>query len=167
MQTQVIRVNGNRLSIGDLMCVAFLHFPVELDPDSAWRERVLASRALNDRLIAEGKPIYGVTTGFGDSCDRHLSSKGVAALQRNLLRFLGTGTGEFFAVHEARAILLARLNSNAKGYSGVRMELLEQMAAFLNRGITPCIPVEGSVGASGDLVPLSYLGATLCGERKV
>jgi len=167
MQTQVIRVNGNRLSIGDLMCVAFLHFPVELDPDPAWRERVLASRALNDRLIAEGKPIYGVTTGFGDSCDRHLSSKGVAALQRNLLRFLGTGTGEFFAVHEARAILLARLNSNAKGYSGVRMELLEQMAQFLNRGITPCIPAEGSVGASGDLVPLSYLGATLCGERKV
>ncbi|OGA48142.1 MAG: hypothetical protein A3G25_21415 [Betaproteobacteria bacterium RIFCSPLOWO2_12_FULL_63_13] len=149
------------------MCVAFLHFPVELDPDPAWRQRVLASRALNDRLVGEGKPIYGVTTGFGDSCDRQLSPKGVATLQRNLLRFLGTGTGEFFAMHEARAILLARLNSNAKGYSGVRMELLAQMAEFLNRGITPCIPVEGSVGASGDLVPLSYLGATLCGERKV
>lgn len=167
MERQTVVVNGNTLTIGDLMCVAFLNFPVALDPDPACRERILASRALNDRLIGEGKPIYGVTTGFGDSCDRQLSPERVAELQRNLLRFLGTGTGEFFDVPEARAILLARLNSNSKGYSGVRMVLLQQMVDFLNCGITPCIPSQGSVGASGDLVPLSYVGATLCGQREV
>ena len=167
MERQTVVVNGNTLTIGDLMCVAFLSFPVGLDPDPACRDRILASRALNDRLIGEGKPIYGVTTGFGDSCDRQLPPERVAELQRNLLRFLGTGTGEFFDVPEARAILLARLNSNSKGYSGVRTVLLQQMVDFLNCGITPCIPSQGSVGASGDLVPLSYLGATLCGQREV
>ena len=167
MHRDTVLINGRTLTISELMCVAFLDFPVALDPDPACLAQVRASRALNDQLIAEGKPIYGVTTGFGDSCDRQLSRERVDELQRNLLRCLGSGTGDYFGVPEGRAILLARLNSNAKGYSGVRVELLQQMVDFLNHGITPCIPTQGSVGASGDLVPLSYLGATLCGEREV
>lgn len=131
------------------------------------RERTARGRAALQKLLAEDGVIYGVTTGFGDSCQTRVSGDLIEKLPQNLYRFHGCGVGEDFTVEEARAILAARLASLCQGYSGVRPELLDGLAAFLTSDLAPCIPSIGSVGASGDLTPLSYVAATLSGERDV
>jgi histidine ammonia-lyase len=131
------------------------------------RSRTTMSReALLAILQSEGV-VYGVTTGFGDSCQTKVEGDLIAELPKNLYRFHGCGVGEDFDVDQTRAILLARLCSLARGYSAVREDVLEGLAAFLMHDILPCIPTLGSVGASGDLTPLSYVAATLAGERDV
>ncbi len=122
--------------------------------------------ALLAALKQEGV-VYGVTTGFGDSCQTNVKGELVAELPRNLYRFHGCGVGEDFSTEQTRAILLTRLASLSAGYSGVRSTLLLALADFIAHDILPCIPSLGSVGASGDLTPLSYVAATLAGEREV
>ncbi len=117
--------------------------------------------------IKNNIPIYGVNTGFGDSCKNQIAHDRVKELQANLIRFHGCGVGAYLSILESTAVLILRLVSNAKGYSGIRHVLLKQMELFINRGIIPLIPEQGSVGASGDLTPLSYLAAALSGDRKV
>ncbi len=119
------------------------------------------------QILSDGKPVYGINTGLGDSCDVVISKELALALSAQLVTYHGCGLGTFFTNKQARAIIAVRLASLAKGYSGVRPILLQQLVAFLNHDITPLIPCEGSVGASGDLTPLSYLAATLCGDREV
>jgi histidine ammonia-lyase len=111
--------------------------------------------------------VYGVTTGFGDSCETAVEGELTDRLPKNLFRFHGCGVGEPFTTLETRAILLARLASLAEGYSAIRPEVLEAIAEFLRVDLTPVMPSMGSVGASGDLTPLSYLAAALCGEGLV
>ena len=111
--------------------------------------------------------IYGVTTGYGDSWSRSVPLDLVNELPTHLTRFHGCGLGAYFNHHQSRAIMAVRLCSLVQGVSGVRLTLLEQLAAFLNHDIAPIIPEEGSVGASGDLTPLSYVAAALMGERSV
>jgi histidine ammonia-lyase len=118
-------------------------------------------------LIAAGRPIYGVTTGFGDSCVNEIPRQALAMLPLNLVRFHGCGTGRVLDDVESAAVMAVRLASLARGYSAVRYELLETLCRMLNAGVLPRIPSEGSVGASGDLTPLSYLAAALAGEREV
>jgi histidine ammonia-lyase len=131
------------------------------------KQRTRAGRAALMSLLKESGVVYGVTTGFGDSCETAVEGNLVDQLPHNLVRFHGCGVGEDFGVPETRAILLARLSSLSRGYSGVRPEVLDTLAGLINADILPCIPTLGSVGASGDLTPLSYVAAALIGEREV
>ncbi|MDD1791874.1 aromatic amino acid ammonia-lyase [Enterovibrio sp. ZSDZ42] len=120
-----------------------------------------------ERLLKEEGVIYGVTTGYGDSCTVAIPPALVNELPLHLTRFHGCGLGQNLDHMQSRAVLATRLNSLTQGVSGVSMELLNQLVTLINKDIAPRIPQEGSVGASGDLTPLSYVAATLIGEREV
>ena len=117
--------------------------------------------------LADGHDIYGATTGFGSSSGNRFDASMSRKLQRNLYTFHGCGVGDFFNEQECAAILLVRLNCLTYGASGVSGELLQHLALMARHRIFPAIPCQGSVGASGDLTPLSYLAAAMAGERKV
>lgn len=119
------------------------------------------------RRLAGGGVVYGVTTGFGDSVDTAVPAEHVAAMPLNLMRFHGCGTGEILGEVEAAAVVAVRLAALARGWSGVRWEVLARLSDLLRLRLLPRIPAEGSVGASGDLTPLSYVVAALVGEREV
>lgn len=129
--------------------------------------RMKRSLELKDTLIASGIPIYGVTTGFGDSSNQQIGSEKTAALQRNLVRFLRVGTGPTAPDDVVRATMLIRANCAARGHSAIRQEPVRLILDMLHHGILPRIPERGSVGASGDLAPLSYVAASLMGEGSV
>ena len=161
----VLELDGATLTIADALDVARRGRTVRLADSAA--ETVRACRELKVALISEEIPIYGVTTGLGDSAHRQVSSAKTAALQQNLLRFLGCGTGPVTPREVVRVAMLLRANCLAKGNSGVRVELVERLIELLNRDVIPVIPERGSCGASGDLVPLSYVGRTIVGETRV
>jgi histidine ammonia-lyase len=153
------------LSVGEVASLARGERPVALDPDPALRRRLERAQ----RVVAEAQrrdPVYGVTTGVGASADNVIPESLRDALTHRLLRFHGCGTGRILSETEAAAVLVVRLATLARGHSGVRVELLERLCTLLNRRVLPQIPEEGSVGASGDLTPLSYLAALVCGERE-
>ena len=133
-----------------------------LDPVAA--ERMRASRAVIERLVAEDETVYGVTTGFGDLANVRIAPEQVAELQVNLVRSHTAGVGEPLSEDVVRAMLVLRANALAVGLSGVRPVLAELLCGMLNAGIHPVIPSRGSVGASGDLAPLAHLAAVLIGE---
>lgn len=126
-----------------------------------------ASRDLKLEILATGKPIYGVTTGFGDSVNRQISPEKTARLQNELIRYHLNGTGPLASDEVVRATLLIRANCLARGNSGVSMPVVERLLDFVRHDILPTIPERGSVGASGDLVPLCYLAHALTGQGKV
>ena len=117
--------------------------------------------------IRGGKPVYGVTTGFGSSGKNYVSYDDAQKLQQNIYRFHGCGVGEPLSPEVARYAVLIRLISLSKGHSGVSYELLQRLEMLLEKNIIPLIPSQGSVGASGDLTPLSYIAAVIAGEREV
>lgn len=129
--------------------------------------RMDASVAARDRLIATCRPIYGVTTGFGDSARFHISPDQAGVLQRNIIAYHLNGTGPAASADVVRATMLIRANCLARGYSGFRKEVLELLVECLRKDIIPLIPERGSVGASGDLVPLCYLASMLIGDGDV
>ncbi|MCY1069144.1 aromatic amino acid ammonia-lyase [Nannocystis sp. RBIL2] len=137
--------------------------------DDAPEYRVLLGRGADHlaRRLAAGEVVYGVTTGFGDSCETSVPDEHVAAMPINLMRFHGCGTGRILDEVEAAAVVAVRLVALARGWSGVRVEVLERLCDLLRHRLLPRIPAEGSVGASGDLTPLSYVVAALVGEREV
>lgn len=118
------------------------------------------------KTIQSGKPIYGVTTGYGDSGKNYLDYKDTATLQKNLYRFHGCGVGPILSEKVSRYALISRMVSLSKGYSAISYELLERFELLLEHKIYPAIPSQGSVGASGDLTPLSYIAAVIAGERE-
>ncbi|MEG1455161.1 MAG: aromatic amino acid ammonia-lyase, partial [Comamonas sp.] len=120
-----------------------------------------------DRLLLEDGAIYGVTTGYGDSCTVPVPLALVTELPHHLYTYHGCGLGRFLDEAETRAVIAARLASLVRGMSGVSHPLLQGLATLLRHDVLPLIPAEGSVGASGDLTPLSYVAAVLCGEREV
>lgn len=162
-----LSVDGHSLTLSALEAVAVEGAEVRLQLDPEARRRITDSYELNRRLVAEGRPLYGITTGVGKAVDRQIGSDRAAALQANLIRFLGCGTGERLPEEECRATVLARVNCLARGFSAVRPELIERLVQLLNLGVAPSIPALGSVGASGDLVPSSYVAAVVMGEREV
>jgi histidine ammonia-lyase len=162
-----VRIGADRLRLAELVAFARGRRALTLSGDAAFRARIEKGHAAFNALLAKGVTIYGVTTGYGDCCEVAVPAELVAELPRNLTRYHGCGLGEELEDEAVRAVLAARLNSLARGYSGVRWQLLEQLAAFAQNDILPCIPCEGSVGASGDLTPLSYVAAALIGEREV
>ncbi|WP_329041371.1 aromatic amino acid ammonia-lyase [Streptomyces sp. NBC_00178] len=138
---------------------------VSIDTEAA--ARMDASVKLRDTLIATHQPIYGVTTGFGDSARFHLSAEKAVQLQRNLITYHLNGTGPAASPEVARATMLVRANCLARGYSGIRRSVVQLLIDCLLHDITPLIPERGSVGASGDLVPLCYLADMLTGSGDV
>lgn len=158
---------GGRLDIQDIVSLAQQRSTAELTDDKEFATKIDAGVRFLDQLLKEDGHIYGVTTGYGDSCTVEVPLSLVDELPIHLTRFHGCGLGEFFSKEQGRAILAARLASLSQGYSGVSWDLLNLLVAMLKHDIIPVIPQEGSVGASGDLTPLSYVAGALIGERDV
>ena len=158
----MIELGARPLSLADVVAVARDGAPVRLAPEA--RERMVASREVVEAAIRENRVVYGVTTGFGELKDKRIPADSVAQLQLNLLRSHAAGVGRD-APHEAvRAMVLLRAASLAHGRSGVRPDVVEALLLLLERRVTPVVPLQGSVGASGDLAPLAHLALVLIGE---
>jgi len=134
--------------------------------DSA-RSRVEQSRSIVEQALQEGRRVYGVTTGFGALSETTISAKDTALLQRNLVRSHAAGVGRPAETEIVRATMLLRANTLAKGYSGVRLEILETLVELINKHVHPLVPQQGSVGASGDLIPLAHIALAMIGEGTV
>lgn len=136
--------------------------PVLLDPDA--REAVDRARAVVDALVANNQVSYAITTGVGKLSDVRIAGDQIRELQVNLVRSHAVGVGEPLSIPETRAMMLLRAQSLSKGNSGVRAVVIDTICELLNRGVTPMVPSQGSVGASGDLAPLAHLALVLIGE---
>jgi histidine ammonia-lyase len=164
---RAVRFGGTQLTIDDIVDLAHGRARAELSPDPAFRAFIQRGADFVDRVLREDGVIYGVTTGYGDSCTVIVPSELVAELPEQLYTYHGCGLGAHLTPQQTRAVLATRLASLARGYSGVSIVLLEQLVALMQHDILPLIPAEGSVGASGDLTPLSYVAAVMCGKREV
>ena len=157
----LVTITGETLTLRQIHTVCCHDAPVILGEEA--RQRVLASRQVVDDLVAQDAVVYGITTGFGKFSDVSITSEECKTLQRNLIITHAVGAGEPFSRAVSRGIMLLRVNNLAKGYSGARLEVLETLVAMLNRGVTPVIPQKGSLGASGDLAPLSHMVLPMIG----
>jgi len=158
----MIRLGVSRLTLDDVVDVARGEIRVELPPEAA--RRVAASRRVVDDAVRFGRVVYGVTTGFGVLKDKIVPGDDARTLQLNLLRSHSAGVGPPAPREVVRAMLLLRAHSLAMGVSGVRAELIDMLVAMLERRVTPVVPLQGSVGASGDLAPLAHMASVLVGE---
>ena len=165
--SESICFDGTFITIEQLVAVARQQARSQLGDSADFVEKIEKGVRFLDSLLEEEGVIYGVTTGYGDSCTTLIPADLVNELPQHLYTFHGCGLGDIFDATASRAIVAARLNSLVQGVSGVRYELLQQLHRLLEHDILPIIPQEGSVGASGDLTPLSYIAAVLCGEREV
>ena len=157
----IVILTGEDLSLYDIHIVCCHDVPVALSEEA--KERILTSRKTVDDLVAEGKTVYGITTGFGKFSDVCISQDECKLLQKNLIITHAVGAGEPFSREASRGIMLLRVNNLAKGYSGARLEVVQTLVEMLNRGVTPVIPQKGSLGASGDLAPLSHMVLPMLG----
>jgi histidine ammonia-lyase len=161
----VLQINGNDLLLDDLRQVVYERRPVEL-ADGA-RKRVVAAREVVEKLLSENRVAYAINTGVGKLSDVHIEPAQNRQLQVNLIRSHSAGVGEPLSQEETRAMMLLRANSLAKGFSGVRPDVIDLICAMLNKGVHPVVPSQGSVGASGDLAPLAHLALAMIGEGHV
>jgi histidine ammonia-lyase len=159
-----ITLTGNDLSFEQLHAVALRHEHVALHATAV--ERMNASRAVVDKLVASGATAYGINTGFGKLASVRISSEQVQRLQVNLVRSHACGVGEPLSEPETRAMMLLRANALAKGLSGIRPHVVDTLCKMLNAQVHPVIPSQGSVGASGDLAPLAHLAQVVIGEGR-
>ncbi|HZQ69133.1 MAG TPA: histidine ammonia-lyase [Terriglobales bacterium] len=159
---KALHINGNDLTLEAVREVAVERRPVLLDPDA--RAAVSKARAIVDALVANNQTSYAITTGVGKLSDVKIAGDQIRELQVNLVRSHAVGVGEPLRIAETRAMMLLRANSLSKGHSGVRTETIDMICEMLNRGVTPMVPSQGSVGASGDLAPLAHLALALIGE---
>jgi histidine ammonia-lyase len=160
--TESLPIDGRSLTLGQFLAVARGNDRVSLAPEA--RAAAAASRRVVERVVASHRPVYGVTTGFGGLSHQTIPAEKTRELQSSLVRSHASGTGPALPADVVRGLVLLRLNSLARGHSGVRTELLDRLADLLNRGLVPWIPEQGSVGASGDLAPLAHLALALTGE---
>jgi histidine ammonia-lyase len=159
-----VRLDGRSLTRAAFLEVARAGAPVTID--AASRAACDASRAAVDRAVASRRAVYGVTTGFGGLSHRSISPAQARELQSSLVRSHASGAGPPLSPELVRGLVLLRLNSLARGHSGVRPEVLDRLADLLNHHLVPWVPEQGSVGASGDLAPLAHLALALTGEGK-
>lgn len=163
-----IILSGHSLTIDNVHQVAFAQKgSLNLSIDKMSLEKMKASRAFVFDIVKKGKPVYGINTGFGALSSMHIAEKDLAQLQVNLIRSHCTGVGKSFSKEITRAIMLLRANCLISGFSGVEPETVQLLLDFLNHHITPIVPEKGSVGASGDLAPLSHIALALIGEGEV
>jgi len=160
-----MELNGEQISLVQLAAVASGGEAVRIT-DLA-RPRILASRKLIEQIIERDAVVYGVNTGFGKLAEVRIGRHELRQLQLNLVRSHACGIGNLLSEPEVRAMMLLRANVLALGLSGVRCEVIELLCEMLNRRIYPVVPEKGSVGASGDLAPLSHLALSLVGEGEV
>jgi histidine ammonia-lyase len=158
-------IGAGPLTIEQVVEVARAERAVAISSERGFVERLARGAEIIERRLLAGVPTYGVNTGFGASVKNAVPMAQALTLATNLPRYHGCGVGPLLSIEESRAVTLVRLASLALGYSGVRPLLLENLARLLNAGVAPAIPSRGSVGASGDLTPLSYVAALLAGER--
>ncbi len=163
----IVFFDGSPLQIEQITAIAHGQAKAVLSPATEFRERIQQGADFLDRLLREDGVVYGVTTGYGDSCTVEILPDLMAELPHHLYAYHGCGAGRSLTPVETRAVLACRMASLSQGLSGVSFALLQQLEHFLTHDILPVIPAEGSVGASGDLTPLSYVAAALCGEREV
>lgn len=147
--------------------IANLKCKVALSEDDDFVTKISLGPQVVKKLLQDGHVIYGVTTGLGENCGSFVESGLIDEYPNHIIQFHGCALGSLFTPEETRAIVASRLISLAKGNSGIRMELLKSIICLLQHDILPRIPQEGSVGASGDLSHLSYIGAVICGYRTV
>jgi histidine ammonia-lyase len=160
--TDAVRIDGTNLSLPLVKSIASDRIPVELDDRAL--SKIQAAREVVERAVASNGRIYGVTTGFGRLKNVRIDPAQAKELQRNLIVSHAAGVGEPLAVEAARASMLLRAHTLARGHSGVRLELITLLLEMLNRGVTPVIPSQGSVGCSGDLAPLAHMALVLIGQ---
>ncbi|HXH02034.1 MAG TPA: histidine ammonia-lyase [Candidatus Competibacteraceae bacterium] len=141
--------------------------PVRLSLDDAARTAIAASTATVSRLLAEGRVIYGINTGFGLLANTRISPEDLETLQRSIVLSHSAGVGPLMAEATVRLMMALKINSLARGYSGIRLEVIEALLKLVNAEVYPCVPVKGSVGACGDLAPLAHMSAVLLGEGEV
>jgi len=161
-----ISIADAEVSLDQLIAVALQGQRVKISSDPGWRAKLDRGRQILERSLSAGDRVYGVSTSVGYSSGRSVGPEHSQEFAYQIIRQHGCGVGEPFSRQEGRAIVFARLVSLAKGYSAIRPSLLEALCHLLNHDLIPVIPSLGSVGASGDLTPLSYLAAVLCGERE-
>ncbi|HEX9663685.1 MAG TPA: aromatic amino acid ammonia-lyase, partial [Candidatus Binatia bacterium] len=166
-QIQTIEVSGSQLTIAQVAAVARRQRRVQLSDVPEVRKKILASRQILQEKLRRGEILYGVNTGLGGNVRFILPAQDLAKHQQNIFRFLICGSGEPLPEDVVRAAILLRANALAKGYSAVRVVVIERLIDLLNCGITPIVPMYGSVGASGDLIPSAYIGRVLLGEGDV
>jgi histidine ammonia-lyase len=159
---KALHINGNDLTLEAVREVAVERRPVLLAPDA--RAAVDKARAIVDALVANNTTSYAITTGVGKLSDVKIAGDQIRELQVNLVRSHAVGVGEPLALADTRAMMVLRANSLSKGHSGVRAACIDMICEMLNRGVTPMVPSQGSVGASGDLAPLAHLALALIGE---
>jgi histidine ammonia-lyase len=160
-----VEIDGASLSIADVADVAGRRAEIVLPEET--RQRIARSRDVVDAIVREDRTVYGVTTGFGVFADVRISSENVRDLQRNLVLSHCGGVGDPYPPEVVRAMMLLRANALAKGFSGIRLEVVERLVEMLRNDLLPVIPSQGSVGASGDLAPLAHLAAALMGEGRI
>ncbi len=155
-------VDGESLTLEDVVQVARHNEPVVLHESAI--PRINSSRSVVETVIKNGEVVYGVNTGFGNLADVSINKEDLARLQVNLIRSHSAGVGSPFSREVVRGMMLLRANALAKGYSGVRLEVIETLIEMLNKNVTPVVPQQGSVGSSGDLAPLAHMALVLIGE---
>ena len=158
----MLKLSGSDVSGHEVVRCIRQGLPVTLDASQL--EKVAKARELVQELIRQGQPIYGINTGFGLLANTSISGENVAELQRNLILSHSCGVGEPFSPEVVKAMMILRANALMKGHSGIRPEVIELLIELVNRDVVPYIPSQGSVGASGDLVPLAHMSAVLLGE---
>ena len=159
-----LHINGNDLALEDVHEVAAIEPRRAALLSADARQLVNQARSIVDDIVASNKVAYAITTGVGRLSDVRIAAEQIRELQVNLVRSHAVGVGEPLSLAETRAMMLLRANSLAKGNSGVRAIVIDTLCEMLNRGVTPVVPSQGSVGASGDLAPLAHLALALIGE---
>ncbi|DAC32537.1 MAG TPA: histidine ammonia-lyase [Candidatus Poseidoniaceae archaeon] len=160
-----VQLDGTTLTPAEVERISTNHADVSIS-EAAW-QRVNVARDVVEGILERGETVYGINTGFGALVHQRISPDDLATLQTNLIRSHATGLGEPMTRASVRAMMVVRINSLVKGHSGVHPEVLEQLVSFLNHDIVPHVPRIGSLGASGDLAPLSHMALALLGEGEV
>ncbi len=159
-----VQITGRTLTLDEVAAVCRNNVKVVLSEEA--KANILASRAVVDKLVEEERVVYGITTGFGRFSNVTISQDECKLLQKNLIITHAVGAGDPFPRDIARGIMLLRVNNISKGFSGTRLCVVETLIEMLNRGVTPVIPEKGSLGASGDLAPLSHMVLPMLGLGK-
>jgi len=157
-------LTGSDLTLNDLSKIVYDREKIEIHPDSI--KKIVKCRDYVEKIVEENRVVYGLTTGFGKFANIRIPKENIEELQRNLILSHATGVGKNLSIEETRAVMLLRINVLVKGHSGIRLSTIQTLIDMLNKGVHPCIPEKGSVGASGDLAPLSHLALVLLGEGK-
>lgn len=163
-ETATLSLSGNPLTVDQIQSVAFHNRKVSIAESPAMLSKMQLAESIVDEAVEAGQKIYGITTGFGGMADLPVSAEDAGISQKNLLEFLSCSTGKPIAREHVRATMLLRANMLLRGASGVRINIVERLVTFLNEDITPVVGELGSIGASGDLVPLAVIARAITGQ---